>query len=157
MTRHDATRVAVVAAATALAWTGFLVHNLADLPGQTILSPESLFPTFVWTVALTLWIVPATRTAGAWMLLAWAVVNLVGGAISVLPLPVLPLAPEQTLAHYAFHGLYAATQLPLIVVSAAWLSRRARDRSDLSSCAAHEIDIGRGQRRHEVERESPGR
>lgn len=129
MTRRDPTQVAIVAAATALAWTGFFVHNLADLPGQTILSPESLFPTFIWIVSLALWLLPATRTAGAWMLLTWAVINLVGGAISVLPLPVLPFAPDQTLAHYAFHGLYAVTQLPLIGVSATWLGRHVRGRS----------------------------
>lgn len=148
MTRRDTTRVALVVAATALAWTGFLVHNLADLPGQSILSPESLFPTLVWMLALALWIVPATRTAGACMLLTWAVINLVGGAISVLPLPVLPFEPEQTLAHYAFHGLYAATQLPLIVTSAAWLNRRDRGRSDVAHSATHRSDISNGQRRH---------
>jgi len=135
VTRRDAAWVIVVVAATAVAWCGFLVHNLAELPGQTILSPESLFPTLVWIAALVLWLVPATRTAGAWILLAWAVINLVGGAISVLPLPFLPYEPEQTLEHYAFHGLYAATQLPLIGVTAVWLSRRARARSGLANGA----------------------
>ena len=41
----------------------------------------------------------------------------VGGTLSVLPLPVLPFEPEQTLRHYSFHLLYAATQVPLLVVS----------------------------------------
>lgn len=128
MTRREAVWVAVVVAATAVAWGGLFVHNLADLPGQTILSPESLIPTLVWFAALVLWLVPATRTAGAWALLTWAVINLVGGAISVLPLPFLPFEPDQTPTHYAFHALYAATQLPLISVTAVWLNRRARDR-----------------------------
>jgi hypothetical protein len=132
MTRRDGLWVAGVAVATALAWCGYFVHNVADLPGQTILSPESLYPSLAWIAALVLWLVPTTRTAGAWMLLAWAVINLVGGAISVLPLPILPFEPEQTVKHYAFHALYAATQLPLIGATAIWISRRARARSSAS-------------------------
>jgi hypothetical protein len=135
MTRRDGLWVAGVVLATALAWCGFFVHNVAELPGQTILSPESLFPTLVWIAALVLWLVPATRTAGAWMLLTWAVINLVGGAISVLPLPILPYEPEQTVEHYAFHAFYAATQLPLIGATAIWISRRARARSGASDRA----------------------
>ena len=126
MTRRDAVWVVAIVAATVVAWTGFFVHNVADLPGQTILSPESLFPTLVWIAVLVLWLVPATRTAGAWILLAWAVINLVGGGLSVLPLPFLPFEPEQSVEHYAVHGLYAATQLPLIGATAVWLGRRAR-------------------------------
>lgn len=126
MTPRDAVWVVVVVAATAIAWSGYFVHNVAELPGQTILSAESLFPTLVWIAALILWLVPATRTLGTWILLSWAVINLVVGAISVLPLPFLPFAPEQTVEHYAFHGFYAATQLPLIGVTAVWLGRRAR-------------------------------
>ena len=49
---------------------------MADLPGQTILSPESLFPTLIWVGALVLFLVPATRVAGAWTLLVWAGINL---------------------------------------------------------------------------------
>ena len=43
--------------------------------------------------------------------------NLAGGALSVLPLSVLPFQPEQTVRHYSFHLLYAATQVPLLVVA----------------------------------------
>ena len=35
----------------AIAWLGFLVHTVADLPNQTLLSPETLWPSLV-TVAL---------------------------------------------------------------------------------------------------------
>lgn len=145
MTGRAAAQVAVGVAATALAWTGFLVHNLVDLPGQTVLSPESLFPSSIWTIALVLWLAPATRVGGAWMLLAWAVINLVGGAVSVLPLSVLPFEPEQTLSHYAFHGLYAATQLPVIGVLAAWLGRRARDREGRTEQHGTRGDAARGR------------
>lgn len=43
-----------------------------------------------------------------------ASLHLVGGALSVLPLPFLPFAPEQSPKHYAFHGLYALTQIRLL-------------------------------------------
>lgn len=138
MSRRDAAWVAGVVAVTAFAWAGFFVHNVADLPGQTLASPDSLLPTLVWVVALALWLFPATRTAGAWVLLIWAAVNLVGGAISVLPLPFLPFEPEQTATHYAFHGLYAATQLPLIGATAVWLGRVARTAPLEVSTSSHE-------------------
>lgn len=115
---------ALIIVTTAFAWLGFFIHNIADLPGQTILSPESLFPTLVTLALLVLWLVPATRTLGAWALLVWAALNLVGGALSVLPLPILPFVPEQSFEHYAFHVVYAVTQVPLIVVCVAWLRRR---------------------------------
>lgn len=116
----------LVIGATALAWTGFLVHNIADLPGQTIVSPESLIPTAVTLAVLALWLVPATRGAGAWPLLAWAALNLVGGLLSVLPLPTLPFTPAQTVTHYAFHGLYALAQIPLVCVCIWWLRTASR-------------------------------
>jgi hypothetical protein len=34
-----------VVAATALAWLGFFIHNIADLPGQSLFSPETGLPT----------------------------------------------------------------------------------------------------------------
>jgi hypothetical protein len=37
-------RTAWVAASAALAWLGFYIHNVADLPGQTLLSPETSLP-----------------------------------------------------------------------------------------------------------------
>jgi hypothetical protein len=129
MNKSDSAGVAVVVAATAVAWAGFFIHNIADLPGQTIVSAESLFPTLIWIAALTLWLVPRTRAAGAWMLSVWAAVNLVGGALSVLPLPVLPFTPEQTATHYAYHALYAATQIPLLIATIRWLRQRARART----------------------------
>lgn len=129
MTRNTAW-IAGVTGAVTVAWAGFFIHNVADLPGQTLLSPESLIPTLIWIALLTVWLIPATRPAGAWGLLAWAVINAVGGALSVLPLPFLPFQPEQTPEHYGFHLLYLATQLPLIVLTAVWIRRHARGRAD---------------------------
>lgn len=97
-----------------MAWAGFYVHNLADLPTQSLRSAESLYPTVVTCACLCLFLVPATRVVATWLLLAWAALNLVGGALSVLPLPSLPFTPKQSIGHYAFHGMYAVTQLPLV-------------------------------------------
>ena len=109
-----------------LSWLGFFVHNVADLPGQTILSPESAIPTLVYLVLLVLWFTPARRVA-AWALLVWALLHLIGGAVlSVLPLPILPFAPDQSLRHYLFHGVYGVLQLPLIVALVFWVRAQVR-------------------------------
>ena len=103
-------------AATVIAWLGLLVHNVADLPDQTLLSPETLWPSLVTAALLAVDATGPVRLAGIG-LFGWALLNLGGGALSVIPLPVLPFEPEQTLRHYSFHLLYAATQVPLLVVS----------------------------------------
>lgn len=105
-----------VVAAAVIGWLGLLVHNVADLPTQTLLSPETLWPSVVTAALLTLYATGAVRLAGIG-LLGWSLLNLVGGTISVLPLPALPFDPEQSLRHYSFHLLYAATQIPLLMVS----------------------------------------
>ena len=110
--RDGSPSMAVVVGAAALAWTGFYVHNIADLPGQSLRSPETLYPTVVTVVCLAVLLIPATRTAGAWLLLGWTALNLLGGALSVLPLPILPFAPEQSLRHYAFHALTRFANYP---------------------------------------------
>jgi hypothetical protein len=111
-TRGD---VVVVAATAVLAWVGLWVHNAADLPGQTPLSPESSGPGLITLVLVVLWFLPGSRRLAGWLLLSWALLNLIGGAIlSVLPLPILPFAPEQSVRHYLFHLLYGLCQVPLI-------------------------------------------
>ncbi|GAA0937481.1 hypothetical protein GCM10009554_25780 [Kribbella koreensis] len=108
--------------ALVLAWTGFVVHNFADLPGQTFVSPETLLPSLGFVGIAVLWLTGAHRAA-VWAALVWGGLHLVGGAfLSVLPLPILPFDPEQSLRHYLFHVLYGVTQLPLLLV--AWRSRR---------------------------------
>ena len=99
-----------------IAWLGLLVHNVADLPDQTLLSPESLWPSLVTATLLVLYAAGAVRAAGIG-LLTWAALNIAGGAVRVLPLPVLPFTPDLSLRHYTFHVLYAATQIPLLVIA----------------------------------------
>jgi hypothetical protein len=93
-----------MAAAAVLAWLGMYVHNVADLPNLTLLSAENALPGLVWL-----------------LLLGWGLLNLVGAFATVLPLPVLPFKPEQSLHHYVFHVVYALTQLPLL-----WIVRQDR-------------------------------
>jgi hypothetical protein len=106
-----------VAAAALLSWLGLFVHNLADLPGQTLRSPETAYPTVALLLVFLAWLSPARRAA-VWLLLGWGWLHLLGGAVlSVLPLPLLPFQPPQTLRHYAFHALYGVLQVPLLVVA----------------------------------------
>jgi hypothetical protein len=107
--------VRVVAAAT-VSILGLYVHNVADLPGQTVLSPETALPGAVMLVGLLVYFVAAGHV-GAWLLLVWGWLQLIGGAASVLPLPFLPFSPEQSPRHYAFHVLYGVAQVPLIIVA----------------------------------------
>ena len=49
--------------------------------------------------------------------LGWGVLNLViGGIVTVLPLPILPFAPEQSVTHYAAHVVYTLGQVPLVLL-----------------------------------------
>ena len=103
-----------MAGAVVVAWLGMYIHNVADLPNLAFSSSENALPGLVWLLLFGLWRAMPGRSWPAILLLAWGMLNLVGGFASVLPLPVLPFKPEQTLRHYVFHVLYALTQLPLI-------------------------------------------
>ena len=140
--------IALVLGTTVVAWSGFILHNVADLPGQTLVSPESLYPTIVTVALLVLWLVPATRTAATWALLAWSALHLVGGGIlSVLPIGLFPFDPEQSVRHYAFHGVYAATQVPLAWVCIASLRSRRRGSIGGSVCQRMSfVGAGTGRR-----------
>jgi len=103
-----------MAGAVTLAWLGMYVHNVADLPNVTLSSSENVLPGAVSLLLLGLWWALPSRSWPAILLLAWGMLNLVGGFATALPLPVLPFKPEQSLRHYMFHVLYAVTQLPLL-------------------------------------------
>ena len=127
MKMSHALDVAVPAGAL-VGWAGLFVHNLAELPGQTILSPESFLPLLVTALLVAGWFT-RVRYAATVALLCWGLLNFLGGGVlSVLPLPFLPFAPEQTPSHYLFHGIYALAQLPLMVATAGWLRMHHRTR-----------------------------
>jgi hypothetical protein len=113
-----------VAASTVLAWLGFSIHNIADLPGQSLFSPETGLPTLVYLVLFLGWWRFPSRRVTLWLLVGWGLLNLIGGGLSVIPLPFLPFYPEQSVRHYVFHVLYGAAQLPLIVLLWGWLRQR---------------------------------
>lgn len=109
-----------------IGWAGLFVHNLADLPGQSFISPESIIPLSVTALLVAGWFTPA-RYGVTMALLCWGLLNFFGGGVlSVLPLPFVPFAPEQTLSHYLFHGVYALAQLPLVLSTAGWLRMHSR-------------------------------
>ncbi len=93
-----------------------LAHDLYELP----LSPvhlENSGPLAVaagLTIAYAAW--PTSRLV-ALAIVAWAALNLVvGGVLTVLPLPGLPFAPELSVTHYVAHLVYGLGQVPLLVV-----------------------------------------
>jgi hypothetical protein len=48
----------------------------------------------------------------------WVLAILRGlGVLSVLPLPIWPFVPEQTMSHYLVHGVFFLTQLPLLLLA----------------------------------------
>jgi hypothetical protein len=97
------------------------VHNLAELPGQGFLSPESVIPLLATALLVAGWFTPA-RYSVTMALLFWGLLHFLGGGVlSVLPLPFLPFAPEQTPSHYLLHGVYALAQLPLVLSTLGWL------------------------------------
>ena len=106
-----------VAACTLLSWLGEFLHNRADLPQLSVLSPESSIPGLISLLFfLAWWLLPQKRTMRV-ALLSWAWLNLIGGGIlSVIPFPFNPFHPEQTLFHYLMHVEYTLTQVPLIVI-----------------------------------------
>lgn len=48
------------------------------------------------------------------LFIALAMLHIVGGIITVVPLSILPFYPEQTIGHYISHIIYGVCQLPLI-------------------------------------------
>lgn len=106
-----------------IGWSGLFIHNLAELPGQSLLSPESFIPLLVTALLVAGWFTPI-RHAATLAMLGWGLLHFFGGGlISVLPLPFLPFLPEQTLSHYLFHAVYALAQLPLVFSTVGWLRK----------------------------------
>lgn len=120
---RDRRRIRMLALALAVSWAAMLFHNQWELP-LTPLDLENTGPLLV-DIALFLACVRWPSSRLAWgAVLTWGLLNMVvGGILTVLPLPVLPFIPEQTIDHYAVHAVYALGQLPLVLVASAALRR----------------------------------
>jgi hypothetical protein len=112
----------------ALSILGLILHNIREFGFVALGSMETgTIPMVVIGVVLVLvwWQVPRARSLSLILMIAYAVINLAGGGfLSVLPLPFLPFEPEQSLAHYLSHVLYAVLQCPLIWIGFRHLSRK---------------------------------
>ena len=108
---------------------GHVVHNVSEFDAVRA-SAQSAFPL---AVTAAFW-VAARRPTRAYLsaLIAWALVVVVIGGGSVLPLPIWPFEPAQTMGHYVVHALYALAQLPVLVVACRALVSTRRPPVDLS-------------------------
>lgn len=100
-------------AAVGISIGGLLVHNLTEFPVSILLGSETLVPaviTILLGVVMLRWPGRPVYVAAA----GRALVVIVGGGGSVLPLSILPFVPEQTVSHYLVHGVYALAQFPLL-------------------------------------------
>lgn len=94
-----------VVAPIALSWLGLVVHNVAEFAPSRQLGLETIGPTVV-SVLVTCGLLTQMRGVEC-VLMSWAVLWLVaGGLLSVLPLPLSPNDPGQSLGHYGVHALY---------------------------------------------------
>ena len=123
MTRPNVNRrFALLVSFTLLMWLGLYVHNTADLPALTLISPENSIPALVSAILVVAWWFLPWKRAAAVALLGWGLLHLIGGGLlSVLPLAIWPYVPAQTPTHYAMHLLYGLAQLPLIWLLVSWI------------------------------------
>jgi hypothetical protein len=102
--------------AAALSWLGLWFHDGREFPGSRGLTPDSFAMGLVAAVlvAVAWWTRPARWPVAA--LAGYGGLMMAGGMLSVLPLPILPYLPAQTGEHYISHAVYAAAQLPLVLL-----------------------------------------
>jgi hypothetical protein len=117
---------ALMGLAFLISYATMLWHNLRELP----LSPVDVENSGPLLVAVVLYAAYLRRPRSQVVLasiLGWALLNLfIGGIGTVLPLPIWPSAPEQSVSHYLAHAVYTAGQLPLAAVALAALRLAAQ-------------------------------
>lgn len=112
----ESRKVLQLALLTFVSWLGMMLHNAQELPQLTLLHPEELYPTLAYLLLLLAYFFLPWKRISLMLLFGWAILHLViGGFLTVLPLPFLPFYPEQTVPHYLAHVIYSLAQLPLIV------------------------------------------
>ena len=121
---HPVSRVAM-AAALVVSVLSMLAHNLYELPLSPIDVENSGPIVFAGILGMAYAVSPDSKAVTA-ALLGWGVLNLViGGVVSVLPLPILPFVPEQSVTHYGAHVVYTLGQVPLVLLAYRALARRS--------------------------------
>jgi hypothetical protein len=109
--QHSPWMIPALAVSTFGAW----LHNVLEgIPTASLETASALLP----ALFLAVWWWRGGGQVAWWATLVWVLVlNLVVGAVlSVLPLPVWPFVPDQSLGHYLAHLLYAVTQVPALLV-----------------------------------------
>lgn len=118
LTEHRQVNAVQLATLCFISWLGAYIHTTMEL-ALPVWRPENSIPAIVGlALFLGWWRQPEQRRFWAWLLLAWTAGGhlLLGAMLSVLPLPLWPFAPEQSLYHYFSHLIYALAQAPLILV-----------------------------------------
>ena len=118
MSTHRSLRDLSIGSATVIAVAGMAIHNVVEFGPGFLLDPQTLIPVAIFAALAWSCRVARPRTPMLMLLVAWALLNLVvGGILSVLPLPIFPFAPEQSLRHLAVHVVYTLAEIPLVVAS----------------------------------------
>ncbi len=119
-----------VVIATAVSWLGLWAHELHRVPRLIGFTPDGDLFMLAIAAGLAFWWSRSRGARAAWALAIYATVNLAGAVVTILPLGWLPFIPDQTVAHYAAHVIYAVWQLPLLTLTIMLLQRR-QDRKNL--------------------------
>ena len=101
--------------ALAVSAFGAWAHNtLEGIPTASLETAAALLPAF----ALAIWWWKSGGQILWWLTMIWVLgLNLIVGAVlSVLPLPLWPFVPEQSVEHYLGHLFYAVTQVPALAL-----------------------------------------
>ena len=110
-----------MAAAVAISIAGMAIHTVREFGTDGLFQPASGFlPIAAIQTGLLMWWLrsAASRPTAAKWLFVTGVFQLIGGAIiSVLPLPILPFVPAQTMDHYVSHLIFGIAQIPLLWVA----------------------------------------
>jgi hypothetical protein len=116
-----------MAEALCVSYLGFWVHEYYRVPASHGFTPEGLLSLLLPAVLIFFawWRFPwhLAPIAAMWAL---GLLQLVGAIVTVLPLAFLPFKPEQTLSHYLVHVVYAAAQIPLLLLALRLGRRRVR-------------------------------
>lgn len=101
-----------------VAYLGIWAHEFHRVPASWGFTLEGLL-SLVLPAAVIFWAWWRFPWYAAPLVALWALglIHLLGACVTVLPLAFLPFVPEQTVSHYLAHAIYAAGQLPLLLVA----------------------------------------